>query len=160
MSDHMNHISRYRRLLLPGLMAAAMAACGVPDVEYSEYHNIPPQGWVYGDSIFFTPEHYNSLCNGRFVVAVRHDTSYPFTDLWLELTTMDVDRHQHRDTLHFPLTDRHGNWVGHGIAASFQLTDTSRVVEHATGLPVSVRHIMRTDTLRGVNQVGLFFVPK
>ena len=141
-------------------MAAAMAACGVPDVEYSEYHNIPPQGWVYGDSIFFTPEHYNSLCNGRFVVAVRHDTSYPFTDLWLELTTMDVDRHQHRDTLHFPLTDRHGNWVGHGIAASFQLTDTSRVVEHATGLPVSVRHIMRTDTLRGVNQVGLFFVPK
>lgn len=140
--------------------AAYLAGCSQPDEGYSEYHQLPSAGWVYGDTVTFTPEHYNSLCEGRFVIAVRHDTSYPFTELWLELTSTDVDRRQRRDTLHYSLTDRHGNWVGHGIAASFQLADTAALVEHPTGIPVTVRHIMRADTLRGLNQIGLFFVPK
>ncbi|MDE6628958.1 MAG: gliding motility lipoprotein GldH [Muribaculaceae bacterium] len=144
---------------LAALMAAVMSGCSHLDDDYSEYRQLPAEGWVYGDTVTFTPRHHNSLCKGRFIIAVRHDTSYPFTELWLELTSTDVDRRQRRDTLHYSFTDRHGNWVGHGIAASFQMTDTAGVVEHPTGIPVTVRHIMRADTLRGVNQVGLFFVP-
>lgn len=145
-------------LLLP-VLGAFLAACSGVGEGYSGYRQLPRQGWVYGDTVTFIPEHRNSLCRGRFVVAVRHDTSYPFSELWLELSSPGIDRIMRRDTLCFRLTDRHGNWTGHGIAASFQLTDTSRIFRHPTGVPVHVRHIMRADTIRGFNQLGLFFVP-
>ena len=39
---------------------------------YSEYHRILPEGWRFGEEVFFTPVHSDSLCSGRFVVALRH----------------------------------------------------------------------------------------
>ena len=47
-----------------------------------------------------------------------------------------------------------------GIGTSFQVTDTVNDLVHASGTPVMVRHLMRSEMLEGVNQVGLFFVPK
>ena len=47
-----------------------------------------------------------------------------------------------------------------GIGTSFQNTDTiGRSILHASHTPVTVRHIMRTDTLRGISQLGIFFLP-
>ena len=57
------------------------------------------------------------------------------------------------------VVDRFGTWTGSGIGSSFQLADTLPVGVHPSGNMVVVRHIMRTDTLPGVNKVGLFFVP-
>ena len=120
--------------------------------------NLPREGWKYGDSLAFTPVHPDSLCRGRIVVGVRHDNDFPYSTLWLETTVEEGDRRL-TDTLEIHLADRFGSWRGRGIGASFQMTDTvGRSFVHRSGTKVMVRHIMRTDTLRGLSQVGIFFI--
>lgn len=125
---------------------------------YSEYHRILPEGWRFGEEVFFTPVHSDSLCSGRFVVALRHDNSYPFTEIRLEVIHEDRGR-EVRDTVDIELAGSYGQWRGSGIGTSFQVSDTLGRTVHASGTKVMIRHLMRTDTLRGVNQAGLFFVP-
>lgn len=64
------------------------------------------------------------------------------------------------DTLNIELADVYGRWHGTGFGPSYQyetpvgvplpLGDTSRI---------SVRHIMRVDTLVGVEQIGITIAP-
>ena len=152
---------------LAGLLAGAavvaavllsIAGCSSPGNSYAEYRNLPREGWKYGDSLAFTPVHPDSLCRGRIVVGVRHDNDFPYSTLWLETTVEEGDRRL-TDTLEIHLADRFGSWRGRGIGASFQMTDTvGRSFVHRSGTKVMVRHIMRTDTLRGLSQVGIFFI--
>lgn len=148
-------------LSVVGLALMSVAAgCSAPGNDYAEYANLPEDGWKYGDTLTFTPVHPDSLCRGRLVVGVRHIRDFPYTSLWLETIAYDNGRPK-TDTLEIPLADGFGSWRGQGIGASYQMADT---VEggflHVSGSPVRVRHIMRADTLRGVTQVGIFFVPE
>ena len=126
--------------------------------DYSEYRRVPPEGWRYADSVKLTPLHDDSLCRGRFVVGVTHNDSYRFTELCMEVTYADTAA-MRRDTVRMEVVDRFGTWRGRGIGSAFQLTDTLAPVVHPSGSVVSVRQIMREDTLGGINKVGLFFVP-
>ncbi len=149
-------LSRIAAAIAPALMLPALAACVDSRNAYSEYHQLDSAGWRYDDAAIFTPEHADSLCEGPVVVALRHDSTYPYTDVWLEVSSEATGR---CDTLDIPVVDEYGNWLGSGIGASFQLSDTVGKLLHPSGTPITVRHIMRTDTLRGINQVGLFFEP-
>lgn len=135
------------------------AGCASPGNDYAEYVNLPEEGWKYGDTLKFTPVHPDSVCAGKLVVGIRHGNDFPYTSLWLE-TTVGDGGHEKTDTLAIPLADSFGRWSGRGIGASFQTTDTvGGTFLHVSGSEVKVRHIMRADTLRGVEQVGIFFVP-
>lgn len=134
-------------------------SCEAPGNDYAEYADLPEKGWKYGDTLRFTPVHPDSLCRGRLVVGVRHQSSFPYTSLWLE-TTVEDGTHRKTDTLEIQLADSFGSWTGRGIGASFQVADTvAGSFLHRSGSPVKVRHIMRADTLPGVTQVGIFFIP-
>ena len=132
--------------------------CAYEQNNYSEYRNLPRGEWRYRDVLEFRPVHMDSLCAGCMVVGLRYDGAYPYKNICLEVvqTTPAGER---CDTMDLALADDYGNLHGIGIAASFQLTDTMPRYVHASGTPVRVRHLMRTDTLRGITQVGLFFVP-
>ena len=63
------------------------------------------------------------------------------------------------DTLNILLADAFGNWQGRGLGLSFQRVDT---VLHnltlKTPTTLSLRHIMRSDRLPDVEQIGLIFI--
>lgn len=131
-------------------------ACGCSHTEnrYSEYQFLPAEGWAYGDTVSFVPVHADSLVSGHLVVAIRHDDSFPYTQAAIELTVGKL-----RDTLTLQLADTAGRWAGHGIGTDFQVADTlHRRIIHPRGLPVSLRHVMRCDTLKGIDRVGLFLI--
>ena len=145
--------------LVASIIVATSSCTDYKCNDFSEYRRMPPEGWRYADSIKFEPVHADSLCRGRLVVGITHDDSYRFTELCMEVTHMSDDT-LHRDTVRVPVVDRLGTWTGRGIGSSCQLTDTLAAGVHPSGSLVAVRHIMRTDTLVGVNKVGLFFVPE
>lgn len=140
------------------LVAILAQACDFRSDNYSEYRRLPQEGWRYSDTLTFRPQHLDSLSEGRFVVAVTHGEAYPYTSVWLEVTSNESGRTR-RDTAHIRLADRYGNWTGQGIAGAYQATDTLPITRHPSLSPVTVRQIMRTDTLRGLTQIGLFFKP-
>jgi len=81
-----------------------------------------------------------------------------YSNLWLEIEYSDADRNTRRDTINLKLADAYGRWLGIGNAPDYQVTDTiSRNLRHANGAPVRVRHIMRVDTLEGIDIVGVIF---
>lgn len=142
-----------------------LGACSPGMRDYSRWDNIPVKGWVYGDTVPLllvdTSLYDNdSIVTGELCVALRHSSDYPYSNLWLEVT-YHSDRHMMvRDTLDITLADVFGRWLGRGFGASYQqsvLVSPSAVVDITR--PVAVRHIMRVDTLRGVDQIGVSISP-
>ena len=56
------------------------------------------------------------------------------------------------------LADVYGRWHGQGFGASYQFSRPFNTgVTLVRGDSVTVRHIMRVDTLRGIEQIGIKF---
>lgn len=151
---------KYLKILLLLLTSAAVWSCGSPGNDYSEYRNLPDELWRYGDTLRFSPTHPDTIAAGRWAVGLRHSNDFEFSTLWIEVVSENPDGCRRTDTLAVALADNFGRWRGQGIGATFQITDTiPRTILHRSGTPVKVRHIMRTDTLSGITQLGLFFLP-
>lgn len=150
MTDVLRHIS-------PAVAAVSLcilASC-VSRGSGSEFTNIPDEGWVYGDTLTFTVERADSLVPAELRVAVRNNNDYPYSNLWLEVTYSNGNATQ-RDTVNMPLADVYGRWTGKGFGPEYQSDAiVSPRITPLNGSKIGVRHIMRTDTLTGLEQVGI-----
>lgn len=147
-----------RRLLFISIISLCLGACAPGHNDYSDFRDINPAGWVYNDTLTFTPAIGDSIATGTLMVALRHSNDYAYRNLWVEIEYQDATNPR-RDTLNIGLADIYGRWHGSGFGARYQLTDTvSRRATLTTGQPVKIRHIMRDDTLGGIDQVGIMFV--
>ncbi len=146
------------RLSLPIAFAALLliAACSDRHSGYSEFKTIPEQGWVYGDELTFIPTQLDTLTAREVYLAVRHTNDYPYSNLWLELCVNADSAYAVCDTVCLTLADDFGRWYGSGIgsARQFQLL-LPKLLKVNDSTTIRMRHIMRADTLRGIEQVGI-----
>ena len=146
--------------IVPMYILLCLVACTSGHNSYSAYSTLPEDGWAYRDSLSFTPTDIDTVAEGQLIIGIRHSSSYPFANLWLELTYHPDSFIVERDTLCIELCDRFGRWYGKGLGASFQKADTiSYPVRLMRGQPVGLRHVMRVDTLAGIEQAGIIFNP-
>ncbi|MCD8386850.1 MAG: gliding motility lipoprotein GldH [Bacteroidales bacterium] len=140
-------------------MAAAMlTACRIVP-EKSDFLNVGPDGWLYGHALHFSPAMEDmpddSMAVADMAVAVRHTNGYEFSNVWVEITYWDPDTLV-TDSFNIRLADDFGRWQGTGVGVGYQKVDT---VKHGARIdlrhPVGIRHIMRADTLKGIEQIGL-----
>lgn len=128
----------------------------------SRFIEIPLRGWAYNDTLayYFNPA--DSVTEGNIRVSVDYSPSYRFRNLWIEVSTLSEGNISSniKDTLEIAMVDSAGNPLGTGIASNYQILTDSIPFHLTTGAPVIIRHIMRTDTLRNINRVGLFFNPE
>lgn len=154
------------RTMAPLAAAAMLWGCGLDGTNFSRYHALPAEGWRYGDTLAYCVriadtsgygEAPDSVDTGELRVALRHDGSYPYSAVALEVTYPERGRLR-RDTIRMQLADSFGRWTGQGFGDSYQ---TEAVVTPSLTLAdssmVTVRHVVRADTLPGISQVGLFF---
>lgn len=141
-------------------MALALLSCNPEQREASAYINLPASGWAYADTLAFPLNVADSIATGYIIVAIDHTPEYRYADLWMELTSTQPGNTLRRDTLQLQMCDSAGTWLGTGVASNYQLTTHPLRLTFAGALPLTLRHILRTDTLRHVNRVGLFFKPQ
>ncbi len=148
-----------RKLLIISSIILCLVACAPGHNDYSDFRNINAEGWAYGDTLVFSPEFGDSIARGTLCLALRHSNSYIYSNFWVEVCYED-NSISRTDTLNVQLADIYGRWYGSGFGARYQVVDTiaSDVILHR-GKPVKVRHIMRVDTLHGIEQVGINFIP-
>ena len=146
------------RLHIALLIAAisVIAACS-NSTEHSGYTKISPDGWIYGDTVRYCPADTDSTMSTAYdvMIVVRNNNSYEYSNLWLRIDYPGADT-MHTDTVNVVLADDFGNWLGKGIGGSYQLVDTVlRRVRLDASKAIKVSHIMRTDTLEGIEQLGI-----
>lgn len=65
-----------------------------------------------------------------------------------------------KDTIEMQLSDSYGRWKGKGFGSSYQMAlPIAKLYKLDDSTHISVRHIMRIDTLQGIRQVGLTINP-
>lgn len=150
-----------RNLLIVILSAFIAVSCSLPQ-EQGNFVSVGADGWRYSDTVSLAAspaDSTDSIVHGALALAVRHTDAYEFSNIWVEVSYLGVDSLQ-RDTFNIRLADNFGRWLGTGIGVGFQKVDTlSRNFTFNTRIPVSVRHIMRADTLPDIEQIGLIFIP-
>lgn len=157
---------KHSALFTNALAAAALALCAAcsynPD-DYSCFSDIDPvEGWRYGSTFVYMPQVADSVVHGRLELLVKHTNDYPYANLWLELESQKVNSKGHlevvRDTICVELADKFGNWHGSGPGTSFQFThpvDSNYTLINQA--PLKLRHIMRPQSVTGIEKVGLIF---
>ncbi len=124
---------------------------------YSDFASLPDEGWRYGDTVtFITPE-----AEGELRVAVRHSIKYPYRNIWLEVSRRGTDSAAIPvcDTVELELADPFGLWKGTGVGPTRQMeTVVAPSVKVDSGSTISIRHIMRLDTLPAIEQTGIFII--
>ncbi len=147
-----------RHLIL--ILAAIITISACSDTERSAFSDIDAPGWRYGDTITFIPSDTAVCAAGAIAVAVRHTNGYEYSNLWVELTYTSPDTTV-ADTFNIVLADDFGHWRGKGVGIGYQVVDTLlRDVTIDTSAPMLLRHVMRTDTLQDIQQIGIIFTPK
>lgn len=138
-----------------------LGACSPGHNTYSEFRNLPQDGWAYNDTIMFIPSITDSVAQGDLSIALRHNNNYHYSNLWVEINYPLNDSTIKSDTINITLADIYGKWHGKGIGPSFQIEKmVSENLNINKGDYFSVRHIMRVDTLLDIEQIGLFFISK
>lgn len=147
-----------KKALLAILLAIVLASCSTGS-GYSGFSPVDPAGWAYGDTLYFTPEMPDSITAGSISVAVCHNDAYPYSRLYLEVL-YPSGATMCRDTIEMTLCDPYGRWRGKHIGSTYQMVgNLDEKIRVHRGTPFAVVHIMRDDTLRGIEQVGLNFLP-
>lgn len=159
----------YTLLAAAVVMTAAVAACSVgghrgngDDNFYSAFRTFTDSRWDYADTLHFTVDTLRDSISrgGRILVSVRHTHGYDYSNLWLELSTPFTDSTRRNDTINLRLADDFGRWLGGGMGTSLLITDTLRErYDLRQGSDITLRHIMRVDTLDAIEQVGIVFIP-
>ncbi len=130
--------------------------------EHSGYASVPSGTWLYGDTLTLLHPQADStlIVPVEIAVALRHANNYEYSNIWLSLTYTGPDSLM-TDTIDITLADDFGNWLGQGMGVSYQKIDTVLTgVSIDLSRPVKINHIMRTDTLRGIEQVGVVIIDK
>lgn len=146
-----------RALAALTVVLTALTACSPGSGEYSNFANLPEGGWAFDAPLSFVTDTVDSVSTGRIIVALRHNNSYDYSNLWLKIC-YNNNRRRVVDTVNITLADLYGRWEGKGFGASYQKAVTvARGVRMMRGDTITVSHIMRVDTLRGVEQLGVEF---
>ncbi len=133
-----------------------LLACCDPAGEETLFADLPPTGWPYTAPVTFHP----GPASGQLSVAVCHDASFPYSNLWLEVATATPGHATVTDTVNLTLCDTYGRWLGKGFGGNYQIelpVNPSITVDTATVM--TVRHIMRVDTIHGITRLGIHLKP-
>lgn len=137
--------------LLLATITIILAGCDTSG-EDTLFTNLPDEGWAYTDTLEFSPR----PGRGAMSLAVRHDASYPYSNLWLEVAVTRPGLTIAPDTVNITLCDPYGRWLGQGFGGSYQIEiPVAHDVNIDSLTTLRVRHIMRCDTIHGIDQVGI-----
>jgi len=96
----------------------------------------------------------------QIFIETRNDNSYPYRNIWLFVDIKTPLENIRKDTIGFDLADDFGKWLGQGFSI-YELEvpyEKSFIFRQQGNYVFSIRHGMRDDVLKGINEVGIKLV--
>jgi gliding motility-associated lipoprotein GldH len=144
-------------LFLLMLISTLISSCDRNQI-YEENAQIEKSIWNVRKPVLFDVE--ISRLNQRYNVYlnVRNDPDYPYSNLFLFLTTTFPDGTKSKDTLELTLADYDGRWLGTGMGSvkfsRFQLKKGLQF-KKAGHYRFEMEQAMRVNDLKGIRDIGL-----
>lgn len=127
------------------------------NVVYSKYENFENNEWFAKNKVSFDVEMTDINSFHDISVLVRHADAYPYSNLYLFLTTTYPDGKITLDTLECILANPKGEWMGKGAGDIFDITIP---LKQSTRFPLPGKYnfkfeqAMRTDPLPLIMDFG------
>jgi len=127
------------------------------NVVYSKYQNFENNEWFAKNKVTFDLEMTDVTTLHDISVMVRHADAYPYSNLYLFLTTKYPDGKITLDTLECILANQKGEWMGNGAGDIFDITIP---LKQSTRFPLAGKYsftfeqAMRTDPLPLIMDFG------
>ena len=86
-----------------------------PDRIFEENQTIPESTWDKDNILYFTTEMKDTSVAYNVYLNIRNAGIYPFSNIFLFITTTKPDGTTARDTAEFTLADADGRWLGSGM---------------------------------------------
>jgi gliding motility-associated lipoprotein GldH len=89
---------------------------------------------------------------------IRNVNDYPYSNLFLFVTTTSPNKAVKKDTIELTLADEQGKWLGHGLAG---IRNNEKIFKENIRFPLAgyykfeIAQGMRDDVLKGIIDVGL-----
>lgn len=161
------------RRVLPVFLPAALCAlllvtgsCGDSSrVAYSRFVSLNPAGWenseycVYRMADASDRTFADTTARYDIIVTVRHNTRYPFNNLWLVLESATPADSVKSSKVNLRLAGGSGTWRGHSMQGIYEFSDTvARNVSLTRDNVLSLRHDMPEPEIAGLLDMGLTIV--
>lgn len=139
------------------LFSLALVAC-TPVSYFEGQQQIDPNGWASNDTVLFTVDIQDTITPMDFMLNLRHNTDYPFSNIYFFVKTIYPDQNYARDTLEILLAGKDGKWFGEGFGKikEVQVLLKDRVVFPQKGeYHFEFVQGMREETLEGIEDLGI-----
>ncbi len=125
---------------------------------FEQYQNISDQKWYKDSVLVFSVTIEDTTQNNNFIINVRNDVDYQYSNLWLFLSIEQPDGKILDDKFEVALADPSGQWLGNGFGG---LKTREAVYRRNIFFPVSgeykirIQQGMREDYLKGISDIGV-----
>lgn len=144
-------------LTLGILLVSLFISCS-KNVVFSEYKKIPEEGWRISNKLSYEVTIDDNSKYHNVFLTVRHADAYPYSNLYVFLTTTYPDGKTSVDTLECVLANKKGEWQGDGAG---DLWDNKIPLKQNVHFPQNGKYIftfeqgMRSDPLPLILDFGM-----
>jgi len=125
---------------------------------YDNVYDIKKGEWQKKQVVRFDVPVLDTIHGYNLLFEIRNTNEYPYSNLFLFVTTTSPNRATKRDTLEITLADEKGKWLGQGLGGirsnEFEFKNNIRFPVPGY-YKVEITQGMRDDVLRGIIDVGL-----
>ncbi len=138
-------------------MCLFLTACSDPAV-FEQHVDLPENAWPKDGIVHITVPAPDTLNYFNLDLIIRNAENYPYSNIYLFVTTTAPNGATQRDTVQYALADERGNWLGkngrHWSDHRLRYRSHTRFIQSGD-YRFAVQHGMRSDTLQGIGAVGL-----
>jgi len=137
-----------------------LTACSEPYVYY-ENINIPNEKWTADNPLTYTLNILDTTTTQEIGFTIRYNNNYDYQLLYFFIYTSLPNGKQVVDTVSCYLFQPDGKPYGKGNRIKeLNVTYGTLVFPQKGKYTMKVKHAMRTDTVKGINSIGMFISPK
>ena len=135
-----------------------LTACGGGTL-YNQSMPVDEHGWLPADSLRFDVDVDDTVQLYDFLVEVRNNVGYPYSNLFLFINTTFPDGSVARDTMECPLADEEGRWygkrTGRYVDSRYRLRASSMRFPMAGHYTFAITNGMRDSAIDGIKDISL-----
>lgn len=154
---------RYRKnKLIPIAIGFVLLFCLLwnckPSADMAENQDIPNARWDMAKPLRFEYQCNDTLNYKDILFTIRHTGQYPYSNIFLFVTTLAPNGSKQKDTVEFMLANTRGKWFGSGIGDvySLQLIFRRNIRFGQKGRYIFyIHHGMREKELNGITDFGI-----